>query len=873
MTWHKRIGEKIGSGLRRGMVTISWFSVFHPRTVLILVALTTGISLYLAMDLKLSTNVEDLLPKDVPSAQRIRGLLTRYGGSEPVVVAISGDGENDIDDRIDLALAIRDGLRDNPNLRAVTGLFGEDPWSLLEGPQAEALMLYLEPQEIERLAAQLDRESIDHRVAADFEQLRSPLGPLTSRLIAEDPLGFAGFALRHLGALKGGLKISSREGVLVTEDAAYAVILLRPAIPAADIENARMVLREIQQVAQVALQEADLPGTVGVGPPPKDAPAGQIRIGLTGAPAILVDYRSMLLDDAKWVSVISYLAQLVLFVLAFRRIGALLVAGTSMLVGAIWALGFAELAIGEINIFTAGSIGILCGLTVDFTVHIYNRYLEEVHAGRDMARAFAIAMSETGLGILASVGVMVWSFIAAGMSAFRGLRDLGMICAAGLALSLIAALFMVPALTAVFVRVWPRPDRPRGLAGFGLEPVLTWVVRHPRWTIALSVLLALGLGIPAARMRLEEDFSKFRPQTAPSIRLQNDVALRTGTSLQPVLALVKGKTPEEILERSAKIEQAVDDLAREGQAGVAATLGPSRLIPAPSKQERALNTLRRLRTEGLIQPARVEADLVASMERHGFRIDDRVRHAAARVRKILERDRPLTLAEMRQGPLAEILDDLVITDTDGQPMGVVSAYPRPDARTISLIPALRNTLDRTGEKTELLGVRVLSQEIRPMILHDGTVATLVAIIGVMAILWFAFRRLSLVVMTTVPLLVGLVFSVGLMVLLHVDFNLVTVSMLPLIIGIAIDNGIHVVHRYLEGLESGTGTDMVDVFRHTGRGVVMASLTTIVGFGALLFADYPGLISSGVLAMLGTGATLVTAVTLLPALLVLLPVRR
>ena len=40
------------------------------------------------------------------------------------------------------------------------------------------------------------------------------------------------------------------------------------------------------------------------------------------------------------------------------------------------------------------------------------------------------------------------------------------------------------------------------------------------------------------------------------------------------------------------------------------------------------------------------------------------------------------------------------------------------------------------------------------------------------------------------------------------------------------------------------------------------------FGALLFADYPGLISSGVLAMLGTGVAMLASVTILPALLML-----
>jgi hypothetical protein len=141
-------------------------------------------------------------------------------------------------------------------------------------------------------------------------------------------------------------------------------------------------------------------------------------------------------------------------------------------------------------------------------------------------------------------------------------------------------------------------------------------------------------------------------------------------------------------------------------------------------------------------------------------------------------------------------------------------------------------------------------------------------VGVVLILGLTFRRPVLVVLTFVPLVVGVIVSVGLMAALGIDFNLVSLSMLPLILGIGIDNGIHVVHRFIgharEGLE--------EVFRHTGRGIVMTSLTTIVGFGAMIFADYPGLRSSGLLAILGVGATLVTAVTLLPAFLTLVHVR-
>lgn len=871
MASDRTVGGKVHDALARTLRGIASFSVFHPKSVLIVVAIVTALATWLASGLRISTDVESLLPENVQAAQRIKTLLKSFGGSEPVVVAISGDGDADIEDRIDLALAIREELADDPNLNPVTGLFGEDPWALLEGPQADALLLYLSPEELDRVADRLTPPAIDRKVADNREALRSPLGALTARLFAEDPLGFAGLALERIGALKGGLRIRPREGILVTEDDSYALLLLRPKINTNDIENARRVLETVAAAAERALSSLELAGSVGIGPPPEAAPERAIHVGLAGAPANLIGFRSSLAGDLRLVSLTSYFAQLALFALAFRRIGGLLIAGTSLLVGAIWALGFAAIAIGEMSVFTVGSIGILCGLTVDFTVHLYNRYLEEVHAGKDMAKAFAIAHGETGIGILASVGVMVWAFFAAGLSEFRGLRDLGMICAAGLALSLIASLFMVPALTAVWVRFYPRPDSPRGLAGFGLEPVLTTVVRHPWGTVAIGLAITLALAVPAAAVRLDEDFSRFRPQTNPAVLLQKQVAARTGTSLQAVLALVPGSTDEEILDRSAAVEQSLLPLTRGEDALLAAVLGPSRLVPPPFRQREALDRLAELRRAGAIDPDAIVRELLAAEERHGFRIDERAKAAAARVRAILSRETPLTVAEMKQGPLARILGDLVVEDEDGRRFGVVSAYPAPSARTVDLIPRMQQAIGASGVGAELAGARALTQEIRPLILRDGIVATIVAAIGVTVILLVIFRRLSLVLMTMVPLVTGLVASIGLMSIFGIDFNLVTISMLPLILGIAIDNGIHVVHRYVEGTAHGLREDMVEVFRHTGRGVVMATLTTVVGFGALLFADNPSLVSSGILAMLGTTATLVAAVTILPAMLTLLAV--
>lgn len=64
-----------------------------------------------------------------------------------------------------------------------------------------------------------------------------------------------------------------------------------------------------------------------------------------------------------------------------------------------------------------------------------------------------------------------------------------------------------------------------------------------------------------------------------------------------------------------------------------------------------------------------------------------------------------------------------------------------------------------------------------------------------------------------------------------------------------------------------------VLRSTGEHVVMASLTTMIGFGGLLLSFHPGLQSIGSLAVVGMGTTLIAALTFLPALLQLWEDRR
>ena len=53
---------------------------------------------------------------------------------------------------------------------------------------------------------------------------------------------------------------------------------------------------------------------------------------------------------------------------------------------------------------------------------------------------------------------------------------------------------------------------------------------------------------------------------------------------------------------------------------------------------------------------------------------------------------------------------------------------------------------------------------------------------------------------------------------------------------------------------------------TGGAVVLSSLTTMAGFGALTVASHRGYSSLGLILLLGVGGCLITAITELPAFL-------
>lgn len=198
-----------------------------------------------------------------------------------------------------------------------------------------------------------------------------------------------------------------------------------------------------------------------------------------------------------------------------------------------------------------------------------------------------------------------------------------------------------------------------------------------------------------------------------------------------------------------------------------------------------------------------------------------------------------------------------LVSTSGQ--YAVYAYPQGDVwnpRQQAEFLSRMRALDPNVTGMPVLGQFMVEQSQRGMRL-----ASLLASLALLASVALDFRRVLPTALAALPTVLALLSLRALMRLFHVQFNPLNVMAIPVIIGLAVNFGVHLVHRFVE-----EGGDIHRTLQGTGRSVLLSALTTLVGFGTLMFTEHRGLASFAKVMTLGLASALAFSVILLPALL-------
>ena len=859
----------------------------RPGLALALAGVLVAAAAVLGARVRLDPDLLAVVSKDDPAVRTFLETSELFGNLDRLLVVLhlpaaegGGSGGGSAaqgpgrEPYLDLASRVAASLQDLPEVAEVEyrlsdlGKTSEElvPWAAL----------LVAPRDIGRLAEKLSARGLAEATAVTRRRLRSPYALVSRERLKRDPFDLLPLVTGRfdLDELGGG-RIDPESGFLLSPDGRILLLQVRATKPAHDVDFARRLVRAVRGVleAQTAAVRSELA--------PELRDAFDPRPALAGGYALAAgDVRQVGLDLARN-TIFALVAVGVLFLLAFGRPVAFVLAVVPLAAGLALTAGLAELTVGRVSSLTASVAALLVGLGVDFSIVLLERYGEERRRGHSPETAAGTMLGSTGRGVTVGALTTAATFFCFLIASFRGLFELGWLAGSGILLCLAATFVLLPALLAARDRRGGRGPRGAGLRmrSFGSPALVAWCRRHPPLTglAWLAVLGVAALGLP--RLSFAGDLGALRSADHAVIRTQREVAEAFGVSSRRMLLRVDGPDLETVLARARRLRERLQPLLDDGT--LERVLSLPDLVPSRADQEEVLAALAAGRA-GAFSPERVTRDARRALEGAGL-APAAFAGALSDLARALDPPGLIDFERLSQGPLGPWLGRFLArrgarrgaqggARQGGQGAGGWSTalyVAAPPGRRASRPPPLFDRIERIAASAGAIpvGLETLSEAMRRQAWRDLERIAPLALLAVWCLLVLDFGSLRLASLALVPVPPGLLILLGLAGALGFPLSLMNLFVVVLVLGIGVDYGVHMVHRQREAETNGTSAGGLDAaLGETSKAVLLAGLTTALGFGSLALSGFAGLRSVGWLSAFGALGCALAALTLVPALL-------
>ena len=201
------------------------------------------------------------------------------------------------------------------------------------------------------------------------------------------------------------------------------------------------------------------------------------------------------------------------------------------------------------------------------------------------------------------------------------------------------------------------------------------------------------------------------------------------------------------------------------------------------------------------------------------------------------------------------------------PAGEMLKEIRRHARELGLTP-------ENGVRVRITGSAAIDSEEIGSIADNTAFSSQLSLIAVAVLLIACFRSFRVVAASLVTLVVGIVLTGAFAIVAIGSFNLISIAFAVLFIGIGIDYSIHVALRYREMIgrgHRGKGA-LTAAGRSIGTALGLMAASSALGFFSFLPTDYRGVSELGLIAGFSMIVAFFANVTVLPAMLALMPLR-
>jgi hydrophobe/amphiphile efflux-3 (HAE3) family protein len=558
----------------------------------------------------------------------------------------------------------------------------------------------------------------------------------------------------------------------------------------------------------------------------------EATLTVTGASYLLQDIndylRGGMLQLGAIALVVMAIILLVLFDVRWRLLPLVVI-----VFGVTWAFGLAGYLGIPLTLVTIAGLPVMIGIGIDYAIQMHARVEEEVVIDRSPH-----PIQETARGLCPALVVVtldaVFAFTALRFAKVPMIRDFGLLLSVGIAVICLASI-IIP-LSVLGIREYRSPTKRRDFRGGRLGRLTRWLGSLPPWTAPVlagfSIVVFVGGLLVEERLELQSDPVEWVDQSSQSIRDFREVEAQTGSSSE--LAFFVQTAPEDVFAQETVnfISDYADDLlTRFGDE-----------VPP-----------------GKISPELLTATSLVTTVDYAIAVPgaERVNPAASDVEIAYE-----------------LAPEDVKASTVNLPAGAQNLIFRYGDRSLeerrATVEEIRDTVaPPEGIKAVPSGLAIVGVGLLENLQANRILLTYLALLFVGIYLTIRLRSLVRALLSLVPVTI----AVGVSALVAYAFGWKLSPMTavggPLVVAVCTEFTSLILLRYLEERRRGLWPrQAIDVAAsRTGRAFIVSGLTAITGVLVIAFSPLPLLRYFGLVVGMNVAVALLSALVVLPPLLV------
>ncbi|HMV54413.1 MAG TPA: MMPL family transporter [Rhodocyclaceae bacterium] len=635
-------------------------------------------------------------------------------------------------------------------------------------------------------------------IGETLDLLSSSAGLLAKALVPRDPTGELTQLL--MGEFGGGTRGESENGVWVSRDRQRALMLVHTRATGADTDAQAAAIATVRSAFEDEVRRSGIQG---------------VQLLMTGPGVFAVEARATIQAEVKRLAVLSTVLIATLLLIVYRSLSGLMLGLLPVACGALAAVTAVALGHEVVHGVTLGFGTTLIGEAVDYSIYLF----VQSERGRD-ADWISEFWPTIRLGVLTSV----CGFAALMFSGFPGLAQLGLYSICGLVAAAAVTRFVLPVLLPDSLRI-------RDLTPLGLR--LAAAVRRAgriKPLVYLLVVVAASVIVSKRDVIWNRELGALSPvpQAAQDLdgRLRADIGAPDTRNMIVVLA----STEEGALVGAERVGLRLKALMDKGV--IAGFETPSRYLPSRATQQMRRDSLPDAReladrleraTDGLPLRADKLAPFLADVE-------------TARAGPLLSRD------DLVRTSFGLAVDSMLVRSENA--WSALIPLQAPDSGPSAfVVDADRVRQAIAGTDATFVDLKVESDRLYGSYLGEAILQSAAGVAAILLLLSFSLRSAARVLRVALPLVAAVLVVVAGLALAGVKLHIMHLVGLLLIVAVGSNYAL-----FFDNVDRRQG-----LAPRMLASLLLANITTVIGFGLLAFSSVPVLNAIG--ASVGPGAVL------------------